>query len=229
MINPYKRRAMSSKVETLCDGKYKFVRSKSGCFIAIEGYLNPEGYAYISIGHNRNAAIHRLVYAALIDLNIKGFIIRHKCDNPICINPDHLIKGTHADNVADRVERDRSAKGNNHGRSKLNDDIVKQIRQSTLSDRQLAMKYGVDRHAINNARRGLTWKHVETGPRQYRPTREPLVRYDKKSRMFYVCFYERKLDESKRRCVYTFDGQSFRTQEIAESFKAKIWPVREAA
>ncbi|ACP44084.1 hypothetical protein VPP93_gp13 [Vibrio phage VP93] len=41
---------------------------------------------------------------------IKHVVVRHTCDNPRCINPDHLIGGTIADNNRDRAERGRSAK-----------------------------------------------------------------------------------------------------------------------
>ena len=43
-----------------------------------------------------------------------GLVVRHTCDNRICVNPEHLEVGTHQDNMDDMVRRNRQAKGNNH-------------------------------------------------------------------------------------------------------------------
>lgn len=82
-------------------GKYKSLRP--------EGYhmrLNPYGKPRVSMSH-------RIVYCEANDIHmgaITGLVVRHTCDNPRCINPEHLIIGTKADNNKDRATRDRSAK-----------------------------------------------------------------------------------------------------------------------
>lgn len=48
-----------------------------------------------------------------------GLLVRHKCDVSLCVNPDHLETGTHADNMRDRNARGRTARGARHGHSKL--------------------------------------------------------------------------------------------------------------
>jgi hypothetical protein len=88
-----------------------------------------------------------------------GKVIRHTCDNQICCNPAHLEAGTHADNVADRVKRDRSAIGEENGKSKLREDQVMHIRQSRFSDKRLAAEYGIHEDTVRQIRRGETWKH----------------------------------------------------------------------
>lgn len=77
--------------------------------------LAPMGYALVTKpgARSRCVGLHRLVYANKMgtDLDgIAGVVVRHTCDNPRCINPDHLIGGTKADNNRDRVVRGRSAK-----------------------------------------------------------------------------------------------------------------------
>lgn len=94
--------------------------------------LAPEGYAMVSHPSKKQRCVmlHRLVYsqhsgvslAAMADL-----VVRHICDNPRCINPEHLLLGTKADNNRDRAERGRSAKAVNSRRAltALEVDIIK--------------------------------------------------------------------------------------------------------
>lgn len=54
-----------------------------------------------------DAPAHRVVYEWLVEPIPEGLLLRHKCDNPPCVNPDHLIPGTDADNTRDSIERGR--------------------------------------------------------------------------------------------------------------------------
>lgn len=84
----------------------------------------------------------------------------HKCDNRRCVNPDHLFLGTGADNVADKVAKTRQARGSAHGRSKLTEEIVLDIRRNGRPVPDLAREYGVPVECIRHARKGITWKHL---------------------------------------------------------------------
>lgn len=67
-----------------------------------------QGYA-----QTHGTRLHRKVYAAKLGValaDIAGVTVRHTCDNTRCINPEHLVGGTMADNNRDRAERGRSAK-----------------------------------------------------------------------------------------------------------------------
>ena len=78
----------------------------------------------------------------------------------MCINPEHLVKGTHNDNVQDRVSRNRSAIGINNGRSKLTELQVIDIYNSNDTKRALATKYNVDPKVIYDIKRKNTWKYL---------------------------------------------------------------------
>lgn len=113
--------------------------------------LRPEGYAMLSVD-GRTQTLHRVVYAEAHGLSldaIKGKVIRHKCDNPRCIEPTHLEVGTKADNNRDRAERGRSAK-RVPSRQSITDAQVRAIRERYVRySRQhgtgaLARDYGVD-------------------------------------------------------------------------------------
>ncbi len=60
----------------------------------------------------------------------EGTVVRHKCDNPLCVRPEHLELGTQGDNIRDRVARGREGdrSGSKNGRAKLTEDDVRAIR-----------------------------------------------------------------------------------------------------
>lgn len=124
------------------------------------GARNQAGYGIMRPFGRRKVAAHRVAWQLANGPLPKGAILRHSCDNPSCVNPSHLVVGTHADNVADRVRRGRSAVGERSGRAKLTPDAVRAIRLSSDSTSVLAQRFGVTHCAVLAVRRGESWKHV---------------------------------------------------------------------
>lgn len=67
--------------------------------------FNTDGYPRMGVTGNSNVKVHRLVYELANNKDITGYVVRHICDNPKCINPEHLILGDNKANMRDRDER----------------------------------------------------------------------------------------------------------------------------
>lgn len=134
------------------------VDKHTGCWIW-SGWKNENGYGRVEISGKKYYA-HRLYYHLLSGTLRNYDVVRHKCDNPACVNPEHLTKGSHSDNHGDMVSKGRNAKGSKHGSSKLDEESAALIKSSKDTDRFLAKKYGVSQDTISSCRRGKTWKHV---------------------------------------------------------------------
>lgn len=76
--------------------------------------FDKDGYGRTSL-FGINYQVHRVVYKIATGIDPGELIVRHKCDNPPCCNPAHLLLGTNADNVKDRDIRKRTAKGTRNG------------------------------------------------------------------------------------------------------------------
>ncbi|MGE5609083.1 MAG: HNH endonuclease [Bacillota bacterium] len=117
-----------------------------------------DGHGLIKVGGKKGRCIqaHRVSFIMHGgDPNTE--VIRHSCDNPRCQNPAHLLPGTHADNVADRVSRGRSAVGERNGRSKLkvaDIPVIRQMLREQHTVSSIARLYGVDNRVIRDIRDG---------------------------------------------------------------------------
>lgn len=87
-------------------------------------------------------------------------VVRHKCDNPRCVNPLHLELGTHADNVADMDARGRRCSGQNQPYARLRNEWVRAIRNDTRSHRVIAADYGVSHRTIGKIKNREKWANL---------------------------------------------------------------------
>jgi len=86
-----------------------------------------------------------------------GMLLRHTCDNRACINPTHLLIGTHDDNMKDMVKRGRSST-ENQPLAVLTWASVGEIRASKESPEVLAAHYGVRKQQIKRILKGEAWR-----------------------------------------------------------------------
>lgn len=119
-----------------------------------------DGYGDFRLSDGNSIQAHRVAYLIGAGNLPRGLVVRHICDNTLCCNPKHLVIGSHADNVADRVARGRSARGEKSGRAVLTEALVLALRKSPLSDAYWATRCGVDKTTIAAARKGETWAHL---------------------------------------------------------------------
>lgn len=145
-----------SKVNKRSDGCWQWLGAK-----------NAKGYGIINVSYKCVLA-HRVSFCANngIDLEeIRGGFVCHHCDNPECVNPDHLYLGDAVTNQRDKESRGRvrPARGERHWRAKLNSEQVVRIRELYslgTSQSKLGKMFGVDQTVVSDLVRRNTWRHV---------------------------------------------------------------------
>jgi hypothetical protein len=120
------------------------------------------GYGKLAGGDGRILLAHRVAYQLAVGTIPAGLVVCHRCDNPGCVNPNHLFLGSQADNLRDMHAKGRGnpPRGNLHPKARLTDAIVLAIRNDTRSHRQLARVYGIGKSTVGMIKAGVTWKHL---------------------------------------------------------------------
>lgn len=107
---------------------------------------------------------HRIAYCIFNDTNLKeGECVLHNCDNPHCINPNHLRVGTIKDNSDDKVKRLRHKFCEDHPHTKLSNDDVRKIKElyGIITQVKIADIFNVSESTISAIINGKTWKRLE--------------------------------------------------------------------
>jgi hypothetical protein len=171
----------------------KFIpEPNSGCWLwtaATDG----RGYGRFRIG-SKTDGTRRSAIAPRISWSIyKGELpddacVLHRCDNPYCVNPDHLFLGSHLDNMQDCVKKHRISRGERHSeiqkrvvargvrhyragaldffgldnpQSKLTEDHVRAIRNDARTNFEIAREYGISFQQVSRIKRGERWGHIK--------------------------------------------------------------------
>lgn len=159
--------------------------------------VNKTGYCWNWIGstdgrygqifyNGKSRKAHRVSYELTYGEIPTGMNVCHRCDNPRCVNPEHLFLGSQVDNLRDCVQKGRNGtvtkpwriangdrstarlhpetikRGELHKKAKLTTEIVLYLREhkGEKSSRQFASQFGVSYSLINQVLSGKTWKHI---------------------------------------------------------------------
>ncbi len=141
--------------------KHTIPEPNSGCLLWIGGFgENDYGVAHIAGTHGLSTAAHRIAWTLYRGEIPKGMCVLHRCDNPPCVNVNHLFLGTQSDNMKDAGRKGRMKKGSAHHNAKISDADVVAIRSSTGLQRDIAKKFGISRTNVSIIRSGKGWRHV---------------------------------------------------------------------
>lgn len=133
------------------------------------GELNDKGYGRMRIG-SKNRRAHRLSYEHFTGRSLGKLLCCHTCDNPSCVNPNHLFAGTPKDNMQDMIRKGRNNPRPLFGppksllrRPKLRKlnahsaDLIRQFPEGYGRNAFLARWFGVHRSLICHVRKGRNW------------------------------------------------------------------------
>jgi len=156
----YQENILLSKMATRTKVIEYVIDINSNCWNCISHPLDKDGYPKIC-RNNKETRGNRYVYEREHGEIPKGLVIRHTCDNPTCINPNHLVLGTYKENAEDRVSRDRGAFGERNGTSKLTEDQVFAILKDDREYREIAPDYNVHYSLIGLIKTRKKWKYLQ--------------------------------------------------------------------
>lgn len=133
------------------------------------GNQNGQGYGRICShrgGHTKMA--HRVSYELTYGPIPEGLCVCHRCDNPLCVRPDHLFLGTKRDNIQDCIRKGRftQAGGNperreTHWAAKLTWQTVREIRQRYQDGDSVAVlsrSYNMSDSTISDVVHYASWR-----------------------------------------------------------------------
>lgn len=156
------------------------VQKTDGCWIWTGSKRN-KGYgafSYTVNGRLIQGRAHRYSYELHKGEIPPGLFVLHRCDNPACVNPDHLFLGTNEDNIRDMLAKGRHIpggthignagdwkRGTEHHAAKLTPDDVREIRrlhaEGGWSYGQLGKRFGVNASAAYKIVKRLLWKQIK--------------------------------------------------------------------
>ena len=138
-----------------------FIIDDNNCFIVTSHKPNFYGYPRGTVcPQGKSAGFNRIIFEICFGPIPEDLILRHTCDNRMCINPEHLLLGTRHDNMTDMVMRGRQSRGEQLPHTKLTSAQVKEIFLSSEHNYILAERFNISRPSISRIRNGYGWRHI---------------------------------------------------------------------
>jgi hypothetical protein len=146
---------MNRKVIPPHERFWRMVNKTGTCWIW-SGHANNKGYGEFNAGNHVIEYTHRFSWILRFGSIPEGQHVLHRCDTPLCVNPEHLFLGTHGDNMKDMARKGRS------GRLKISAEDARVIIESRLSSRELAARFNLSMGyvwALKN-RKATSWNYL---------------------------------------------------------------------
>lgn len=146
----------------------KIKKLENGCW-EWTGGRNNAGYGYLLMPNTKKSEFaHRISFELFKEPINDGNVVMHSCDNPSCVNPNHLTQGTQLQNMQDKMMKGRhkigvhvGMKGSENPSAKLSAETVKEIRsyhkENIISLSALAKKYCISKSQAQRIISGESW------------------------------------------------------------------------
>jgi hypothetical protein len=129
----------------------------SGCWLWA-GCSGRDGYGILRV-NGKNVRAHRFSYELHVGTIDPGLLVCHKCDNPLCVNPDHLFLGSNSENQIDCARKRRRGTHQKLSVKQAAEILVRAKAGERTCD--LAKEYGVSVPLISNIKSRIKWAHVD--------------------------------------------------------------------
>jgi len=141
MLNDIK----SEHIDSVKRRFFLYADVKDGCW-GWKASFRPSGYGGLWV-NNKNYSINRISWILHFGTIPEGLFVLHKCDNPVCANPNHLFLGTMMDNSKDKISKGRSNCNKKLSQDQIN-DIIKRSFELNECQKQIASLYSITPQAV---------------------------------------------------------------------------------